>query len=84
MPDASEAKTLRNKRTITPRPVTFRCEWCGEESTELRYPGPVPRYHAGCKHEAQNALAAGRVRRMRAAARDGQIRRPVGRPRKAG
>ena len=52
-------------RTRKPRPVTFTCEWCGEEKTEDRPPGPVPRYCAGCKAEAQRALYRGRVRRHR-------------------
>jgi len=37
------------------RPVTFTCEWCSEEKAEDRVPGPVPRYCAGCKAEAQRA-----------------------------
>ncbi len=53
-------------RTISTRPVTYRCEWCGEEKTEEHYPGPAPRYcSAACTHEAQNALAAASMRRRR-------------------
>ncbi len=49
-----------------PREVTYRCEWCSMLRTELRPPGPLPRYcSATCKREAQNALASGRMRRMR-------------------
>jgi hypothetical protein len=52
-------------RTIKERPVTFRCEWCSGVSTEMRLPGPPPRYHAECKQEAQNAIAKARMKRMR-------------------
>ncbi len=52
-------------RTIKERPVTFRCEWCSAEGTEMRLPGPAPRYHAECKQEAQNSIAKARMRRMR-------------------
>ncbi len=52
-------------RTIRERPVTFRCEWCGNMGTEMRLPGPAPRYHAECKQEAQNSIAKARVKRMR-------------------
>lgn len=53
-------------RTISTRPVIYRCDWCGEEQTEERYPGPTPRYcSAACKREAQNTLAAARMRRHR-------------------
>ncbi len=65
------------------RPVTYRCEWCGQERTEARAPGPPPRYCPECKHEAQNALAAGRMRRrrVRLAGRDSEgPRMPRGRP----
>ncbi len=64
-------KTLKvglARRTIRSRPVTYRCEWCGEEKTEERYPGPAPKYCSeACKHEAQNALAAARMRKRRSA-----------------
>jgi hypothetical protein len=52
-------------RTLRERPVTFRCEWCSGMSTEMRLPGPPPRYHAECKQEAQNSIAKKRVKRMR-------------------
>jgi hypothetical protein len=72
-----------------PRPITYRCEWCSILRTELRALGPTPRYCSPeCKHEAQNALAAGRVRRMRQRQTEANPiphwqRRPVGRPRKS-
>jgi hypothetical protein len=52
-------------RTLRERLVTFRCEWCSNQGTEMRLPGPPPRYHAECKQEAQNAIAKGRMKRMR-------------------
>ena len=60
------------------RPVTFICEWGSREVTEERAPGPVPRYCAEHKAEAQRALNAGRVRRHRAGQVDewGRRRRP--------
>jgi hypothetical protein len=53
-------------RTLRTRPVTYRCEWCSTDHTEERYPGPKPRYCSEvCKQEAQNTLAAARMRRKR-------------------
>jgi hypothetical protein len=52
-------------RTIKERPKTFRCEWCSRVATEMRLPGPIPRYHAECKQEAQNSIAKARMKRMR-------------------
>ncbi len=72
-------------RTITERPVTYTCEWCSQERTETRYPGPKPRYCPECKTEAQNALAAGRMRRMRERQEETShaAKRLRGRPRKS-
>ena len=70
--------------TRSPREVTYICEWCSEERTELRPPGPQPRYCSTvCRHEAQNALAKGRMRRLRerqAAQVPWWTKRPRGRP----
>jgi hypothetical protein len=52
-------------RRLRERPVTFRCEWCSNQGTEMRLPGPAPRYHAECKQEAQNSIAQKRMKRMR-------------------
>ncbi len=79
-------------RTITARLICWRCEWCGAEHEDWRYPGPPPRYceerplgkRHSCKQDAQNALAAGQARRKRQAAQAAEpstYRRPVGRPR---
>jgi hypothetical protein len=48
-----------------PRPITFRCEYCSTEVTELHIPGNPPRYCAGCKVEAKRTMAKMRVRAMR-------------------
>jgi hypothetical protein len=71
------------KRILEPRPITFRCEWCGAESTEMRMPGPTPRYHTECKQPAQNSIAASRMRDMRQRKADQNPfapKRPRGRP----
>ena len=62
-----DSQRKAHARTLTRRDVTFRCEWCGEEHTQRRYPGPPPRYCSdACKKDAQNTLAAARMRRHRA------------------
>ena len=68
------------------RPVTYTCEWCGEEGTEMRPPGPKPRYHPQCYAEAHRGMNARRMReyRKRKEAANPQTKRPVGRPRKLG
>src|SRR3954447_18201552 len=96
-PPPKEVKTRRHgteyTRLVPARRVTWRCEWCGEEYTEWRYPGPQPRYcetnrqvdrHGAprrCRLEAESALAGARQQRKRDA--DTRPRRPVGRPAKA-
>ena len=59
-------RTLRHAR-----PVTYTCQWCTREHTELRYPSPAPRYCPTCKPHARHARVAEweRRRRERAAAR---------------
>lgn len=83
----AEEQTLQvgsYERTIKERPVTFTCEWCYQESTELRYPGPKPTYHEVCKAEAQRAASAARMKKMREKrAEQNPPRRGPGRPRKS-
>jgi hypothetical protein len=56
------------------------CEWCSRAYEVIRSgPGrPPPSCSAACKHEAQNALAKGRMARMRARKAEQQpmLRRP--------
>jgi hypothetical protein len=52
-------------RTIKQRPVTFRCAWCGQLATELRFPGPMPRYGMACKAEATRYAEALKKARQR-------------------
>jgi len=56
----------QHRRTIKQREVTYRCEWCSQERTEFRYPGPLPRYCCpDCRCLAQNRIAAQRMKAMR-------------------
>ena len=61
-------------RTLKQREVTYSCQfpYCGRTVTELRYPGPTPRYCAFCKRELaqwrrqdDRDAAAERMRRLR-------------------
>jgi hypothetical protein len=52
-------------RTIKQRPITFRCAWCGQIVTELRYPGPTPSYGTSCKAEATRYAEALKKSRQR-------------------
>ncbi len=59
-------------RTLRQRVVTFTCVVCGDVTTELRYPGPLPHYcdYPGCRRldeRLDNEHAAERMRRLRAA-----------------
>jgi hypothetical protein len=60
------------------------CEWCSQPFTLIRSGRgrPPPYCSAACKHEAQNALAKGRMARMRARTAEQQpmLKRPRGRP----
>jgi hypothetical protein len=67
-----------------PRPVPFRCEFCGEDVTEDRMPGPTPKYCRRCEVDAHRSIVRQRVeayRRRQDEAR-GSARGSVGRPRK--
>ncbi len=53
--------------TRTARPVSFTCEVCGTHTTELRMPGPKPRYCSDpCKKTGQQTKARTRVARFKA------------------
>src|SRR5437879_4545075 len=48
------------------REVTFTCEVCCKSTTQLRYPGPPPRYCSPeCQATRANALNETRVRKQR-------------------
>ena len=38
-------------RTLTQREITYTCQFpcCGRSITEVRYPGPTPRYCPDCR-----------------------------------
>jgi hypothetical protein len=61
-------------RTLKQREVTYTCQfpYCEQTVTELRYPGPTPRYCPACKQkwkqwrrEDDRDDAAARMRRLR-------------------
>jgi hypothetical protein len=61
-------------RRLTQRAVTYTCQfpYCGHTVTELRYPGPTPRYCPACKQQQERwrreddrDAAAARMRRLR-------------------
>jgi hypothetical protein len=47
------------------RPITFTCEFCGYEVTELYGPGQTPHYCAAHKAQAKAHMAKMRMRAMR-------------------
>jgi hypothetical protein len=52
--------------TRTARNVSFRCQVCGKETTQLRMPGPRPRYCSDtCKETGERAKTRARVARLR-------------------
>lgn len=56
-------------RRIKQRGVTFTCGECGEVVTELRYPGPTPKYCLGCVAAVRRRQARERKRRQRGGGR---------------
>ena len=53
--------------TRTARNVSFICKVCGKETTQLRMPGPRPRYCSDtCKTVGERAKTRARVARLRA------------------
>jgi hypothetical protein len=52
--------------TRTARNVSFTCQMCGKETTQLRMPGPLPRYCSEiCKAAGERAKTRARVARLR-------------------
>jgi hypothetical protein len=52
--------------TRTARNVSFRCQVCGKETTQLRMPGPRPCYCSDtCKETGERAKTRDRVARLR-------------------
>ena len=67
-PTAPAQQTLTQRsgvRTLTQRPVTFACAWCGAPVTELRYPGPTPTYGHACATEARRYADRVKIARRR-------------------
>ncbi len=65
-PQQQSIQVVQHRRTMTQREISYRCEWCSHERTEVRYPGPLPRYCCpDCKDLAQNSIAAQRMKAMR-------------------
>lgn len=52
-------------RRIKQRGVTFTCVACGREVTEMRYPGPKPKYCLDCVEVVRRRQARERKRRQR-------------------
>jgi hypothetical protein len=65
--ERKQVRLSERSRTVKQRPVTFRCGWCGQLVTELRYPGPTPTYGLACKTEATRHAEAAKKARQRSA-----------------
>jgi hypothetical protein len=61
-----DSEHTTHTRTRTKRDVPFRCAWCSQDHTQLRYPGPQRRSCSDAwKRAAHNTFAAARMRRHR-------------------
>ncbi len=64
-PDTPSVTTTQVTVTRTARNVRFTCQVCGKETTQLRMPGPRPRYCSDtCKKEGEQAKTRARVGRL--------------------
>ncbi len=65
-PDTRPVTPTQITVTRTARNVSFTCQVCGAETTQLRMPGPRPRYCSDtCKAEGERAKTRARVGRLR-------------------
>ncbi len=63
---AQNVTTTQVTVTRTARNVSFTCRVCGKDTTQLRMPGPHPRYCSGsCAKEGERAKTRARVGRLR-------------------
>src|SRR5262245_61963086 len=61
-----QAEQQAYERTVTMREVTFTCIVCHQQTTQLRYPGPLPRYCSeDCRTVQAQILNQERVRKQR-------------------
>jgi LuxR family transcriptional regulator, maltose regulon positive regulatory protein len=61
-----QAQQPAYERTVAMREVSFTCIVCQKQVTQLRYPGPSPRYCSeDCRAERANILNQERVRKQR-------------------
>ncbi len=66
-PDTMPVTTTQVTVTRTARNVSFTCQVCGKDTTQLQMPGPRPRYCSDtCKKEGERANTRARVGRLRA------------------
>jgi hypothetical protein len=65
MSDEKDLDVGTYTRRIKQREVTFMCGVCGETVTEMRYPGPTPKYCLGCVAAVRRRQARERKRRQR-------------------
>ena len=63
--DDKQLQVGSHTRTIQERPVTFTCQRCELERTEMRYPGPTPKYCHACRREVQLEQNRNRVQKHR-------------------
>ncbi len=65
-PETTSVTPAQISVTRTARNVSFTCQVCGTETTQLRMPGPPPRYCSGvCQAKGERAKTRARVGRLR-------------------